>query len=258
MRQQLVIGIGVVITVVVLVSVFRIPLPSMVAGVVQPVAVQLHSLGVGVRTTVTDLVANNQDMRIAELENELREQRLRTVVAEQNQRELAELRAHFELEDELDIPDKTARIVNYHAHPSRAMVRIAVGSEDGIAPGMPVLAEGVVIGVTENVSRRSSEVALVHDSEFRALATLSRNDTAGLIRGQIGQGARLEQIPSGSEIEVGDNIVTSGLDGTYPPGLLIGSVASMVEDADSVFMQAVIRHPVDFRFRSTVTVLLYE
>ena len=104
-------------------------------------------------------------------------------------------------------------------------VYIDKGREDGIRPNMPVLAPEGLIGKTLSVTAHESLVILIVDTNFGANARVRGERDTGLVRGR-GSADPLTMILIGknSEVEVGDEVTTSGLDEIYPPAIPIGDV----------------------------------
>ena len=104
-------------------------------------------------------------------------------------------------------------------------VYIDKGREDGVRPNMPVLAPEGLIGKTLSVTAHESLVVLLVDTNFGANARVRGERDTGLVRGR-GSADPLTMILIGknSEVEVGDEVATSGLDEIYPPAIPIGEV----------------------------------
>jgi rod shape-determining protein MreC len=74
--------------------------------------------------------------------------------------------------------------------------------------------------------------------------------------GNLRQGVVVELLPSDTPIAEGDLVVTSGLGGNYPPGILIGSVQSLEQRLQSPFQKAVLQPAAHLRSLDTVLVLI--
>lgn len=171
--------------------------------------------------------------RLEAAEDEVTRLRLRTIGQERLEAENRQLREElaFMRTHELDIV--MADIINYQPDGSRDMLRINLGSEDGITPQMAVVSNGVLVGVVKEVMPRSAGVLLVSDVSFRAVVEVG--ETSGVMRGQVGGGMIVERLPRNQGIKSGDLVITSGQDGVFPPGLLIGSVRSLAQAPGGIF-----------------------
>jgi rod shape-determining protein MreC len=122
-------------------------------------------------------------------------------------------------------------------------VRLDKGSGDGIAPGMAVLSVEGLVGRTVEVSEHTCDVLLLSDPACKVSAQIARTGSFGVVAGRgpswKGQAiCRMEFINKNDEIRPGDEIITSGLGGVYPRGLLVGYVDRVVTDASGLFQYA--------------------
>ena len=133
-------------------------------------------------------------------------------------------------------------------------VRIDAGAADGIAEGMPVVANadgagalaGTVISVTDDTAR----VRFIVDTRSVVIAVDQETRALGEVRGQAGGQLVMSDIPVTEQIEAGGTIVSAGLTyGTeasrYPGGLLIGTVQAVEEDANALTQTAFVRPAFD-------------
>ena len=113
------------------------------------------------------------------------------------------------------------------------------GSQEGIAPGMPVIDEGGVVGQVIRVTPFSSEAALLTDEQLAIPAQLIRNGLRLIAFGSTVPGkVEVRYFSSDADIKVGDVLVTSGVGGGFPSGLSVGTVQSVERDAASGFARA--------------------
>ena len=105
----------------------------------------------------------------------------------------------------------------------------------GIKSGNPVVIENSLIGVVEEVLQNSSIVRLVTSSQFSATAVDIdvEPNIEGVANGQFGTSIVLDRILPNEQVKVGDTIVTSGKDGLFIPGLVIGQISEVSGDAAS-------------------------
>lgn len=109
---------------------------------------------------------------------------------------------------------------------------LAVGSDDGIAPDMPVIGGAGLVGRTTEVGRHASRVLLITDPLSRVPVIIERTGQAGLAAGQ-GQPTLLliDRVGADVPLLAGDRVVTSGDGGVYPPGVLVAVVVNPRADA---------------------------
>lgn len=101
------------------------------------------------------------------------------------------------------------------------------------------------MGVTETVQTETSEVLLLNDPVFRTTVMIGENNAEGLLVGEI-SGVFIDKVPITNQIESGQPVFTSGLDGYTQRGWLIGQVADVSQPADEVFYKITIATPVSF------------
>ncbi|WVN41845.1 rod shape-determining protein MreC [beta proteobacterium MWH-UniP1] len=118
------------------------------------------------------------------------------------------------------------------------------GSQHGIAPGHPVINAQGVVGQVVRVSPITAEVSLVTDPSLVIPVSLPRSSSRTVAVGAgDGQQVELRYLNINAEVEPGDILVTSGLDGLYPPGLPVAKV-SRVKRAGSGQFSNVLSAPV--------------
>ncbi len=122
------------------------------------------------------------------------------------------------------------------------------GSDDGVAPDMPVVAsDGVLIGKIFKVERTTSVALLLTDTRSRVGASVQNSvRTQGVIQGKRGLSLEMRLIPQNEELTAGDMIITSGIEPLTPRGLLIGRITSVETQEKSPFKTATISSPVAY------------
>jgi len=138
-------------------------------------------------------------------------------------------------------------------------VYIDKGREDGLRPNMPVLAPEGLIGKTLSVTAHESLVVLLVDTNFGANARVRDARDTGLVRGR-GSADPLTMILIGknSDVEVGDEVTTSGLDKIFPPAIPIGEVIRAEVQGGQASKTIDIEPYVDFAKLDKVMVLMPE
>lgn len=110
------------------------------------------------------------------------------------------------------------------------------GSQEGVSPGLAVLDRTGVIGQVTRVFPWASEVTLITDKEQAVPIQVLRSGLRGVTFG-IGYDGQLELrfMPVNADVQNGDLLVTSGIDGTYPRGLPVATVANIERNAAYAF-----------------------
>ena len=145
-------------------------------------------------------------------------------------------------------------VIGGGASPSFRTLTIDKGTQDGVRADMAVIAPGGVVGRVVLPTARAAKVQLLIDGEAGAGAMIERSRVQGVIEG-TGDGLRLVHVPGTADIKVGDTVVTSGIEGFYPKGLVIGQIQSAERSAGE-YSQVVIRPAVDYSSLEAVLVVL--
>jgi len=142
-----------------------------------------------------------------------------------------------------DTVDQAAVVVEVLYEPADSFQQRLVfnkGSRAGLAPGMPVIDEGGVVGQIVRVTPHASEAALVTDERVSVPVQVLRNGLRLIAFGSNTPG-RIEVrfLAANADIQEGDTIVTSGVGGLFPAGLPVAKVLTVERDTASGFARAV-------------------
>jgi len=135
-----------------------------------------------------------------------------------------------------------------------------VGEKDGVRKDDPVLNADGLVGRVMEVYDTSCVVMSIIDSRSAAAALVERTRDNGVVQGSLyltdsSELLRMYYLPEGSELSMGDRVITSGLDGIYPKGLYIGSILSISRERSAGDSYVVVDTAVDFAHLETVLVL---
>ncbi len=148
-----------------------------------------------------------------------------------------------------------ANITNRFSDPFSDTVRIDRGANDEIKPGMVVLsARGSLLGTVTDTTANTASIRLVTDSRSRVASTVQETQVTGSVEGAADRKLSFRFAETGDDIAVGDTIVTSGLGGNYPPGILIGRVSAVSGTAQDLFRNVEIEPTVRVSTAQTVLV----
>ncbi|MDO6726196.1 MAG: rod shape-determining protein MreC [Cognatishimia sp.] len=110
--------------------------------------------------------------------------------------------------------------------PFRQSVLLNIGARDGIVDGWATMDGIGLVGRVSGVGQSSSRVILLTDSSSRIPATIQPSGQTALIVGDNSLAPHIDFLENADQIRPGDRVVSSGDGGVFPPGLLIGQVAS--------------------------------
>jgi rod shape-determining protein MreC len=212
------------------------PLQRSTAAVGRTVAASWHD--------VAELVgARNENValrgRVRRLEEDL--DRLSEVDLEN-----ARLRKLLEFRETLRGEVLTARVIGRDATGFARTLTIDRGEADGVARGAAALAPEGVVGQIFLASRHAARVLLVSDHNSGVDALVQRTRARGIVQGTVDAGCALKYVKRTEDVQVGDALVTSGLDGIFPKGLPIGRVVAIDKRGQGLFQSAEVAPRVDF------------
>lgn len=197
------------------------------------------------------LYRENQALK-RELEQLRLESRRQAEMLEAGKR-LAEL---LELKQQLPYPAVAARILVYNPSLFARSAIIDKGRRDGIVPDCAVLAAGGVVGRVTFSTKDTAEVQLITAARAAAGVTLTATGTHGVISGTGSDLLLLNYVPPEVNVSMGEMVVTSGLDGIYPPGLVVGRILAIKRG--SIFREIWLEPAVELKKLREVLVILKE
>ena len=161
----------------------------------------------------------------------------RSARVEQLAAENARLRALLELKPSLAVRSQAAEILYEAADPYSRKVFIDRGLAQAVALASPVIDEQGVIGQVTRVYALTSEVTLLadKDSAIPVLNPRTQQRSAAFGAGGASGTMELRFTSANADIQPGDLLQTSGIDGIYPPGLPVAKVASVERRVESGF-----------------------
>lgn len=155
---------------------------------------------------------------------------------EQLQLENTKLRELLGLRERLTVPSQAAQVLYDAADPYSRKVILDRGLVQQLRAGSPVLDASGVLGQVTRVYAVTSEVTLITDAEQAIPVLNARTGLRAVAFGDPGaSGLELRYISANADIEVGDLLTTSGVDGVYPPGLPVAKVTKIDRRSDSAF-----------------------
>lgn len=131
------------------------------------------------------------------------------------------------------------------------------GEKDGVKVNMPVIfSRGLLVGRVVETYRSTAKVLLAVDSSSVIPAIVQNTSRpSGLIKGEHGTGLLMETIPQDKTLNKGDLVITSGLGGDFPKGLVIGQVEEVKNSDNQLFKEARVQPLVDFNKLEMVFVI---
>lgn len=142
---------------------------------------------------------------------------------------------------------KVVRIAARYPSNFSSTIILDKGQKSGLKIDDVIVVDAGLVGRVCDVSNNTSRVILLCDRNFCASAIVSRSRQVGMVYGTGDGYCKLRYLPLESDIEVGDEIVTSGFSDIFPKGLFIGRVYKIVEEPNGLGVYALLIPAVDIR-----------
>ncbi len=204
------------------------------------------------------LVDVKEDNERLQLDNTRLREETRSLRAQARENE--RLRDLLQLRQRLGGDSISAEVVAKDISPFFRVLRIRVdrGVRDRVHTGMPVVSAQGLVGQIRRVSGRHSDVLLTVDQESAIDVTVQRTGARGMLRG-TGESnrylSRIQYLQRSDEVEVGDEVYTSGLGRRFPASILIGRVTRVERQDFGLYQQVEVRPSVDFSALEEVLIL---
>ncbi|BDB22736.1 rod shape-determining protein MreC [Cupriavidus sp. TA19] len=200
------------------------------------------------------LASENRELRhnaVQQAEASVRQAQLE---AENNQ-----LRKLLGLARQSATPVTSAEILYDARDPYSQRIVIDKGSQQGMRAGYPVIDERGVVGQVTRVSPFQSEVTLLTDKDQAIPVQVVRNGLRSVAFGGARAGhLDLRFMAAAADLQQGDLLVTSGLDGTYPPGLPVAKIVQIERKADTAFSRIYCEPVAGVRAHRQLLVVRYD
>ncbi|MCC4614269.1 rod shape-determining protein MreC [Xanthomonas campestris pv. esculenti] len=180
--------------------------------------------------THAQLVEETRDLRNQLLVANARLTRLQTAALDN-----AQLRELLNVAERRGLDVQLAPILDIDLDPTRQRLLLDAGSRDGVLMGQAVIDAGGLMGQVIEVTPLHSTVLLLTDPDHAVPVSVARNGVRLIVYGR-GDRLELRDIPLSAGVQVGDEIVTSGLGGRFPAGFPVGKVSELHPDDTHAFL----------------------
>ena len=224
------------------------PLQRVLSDTTRPLADWVNNL-----TDAGALSEENQQLRA---ENE----RLTNDLALARENAIAQERADDLNAVQAAFPDDVfvaAGVVQRDATNSRSLVAIDKGSSDGVREGMIIVTEGrSLVGTVSKVLDDYAWVTLITDPKSAVSAMVQESRAEGVVAGNYEGDLIMEFVGQGAVVKEGDFVITSGIGGGYPEGVVIGRVSSVEKTEQDLFQEVSVDHLASLTDLEDVLVLM--
>jgi rod shape-determining protein MreC len=140
---------------------------------------------------------------------------------------------------------------------SRTLI-LSEGTTDRLKRNMAVISTAGVVGRLIAVSPDASRVLLINDHNSAVDTFDQRSRARGIIAGVVDDGLVMKYVDRTEDVKAGDVVITSGMDGIFPRGLLVGEVVKVSQEGPGLFLNVQVKPAVDFRKLEQVLVLTQQ
>jgi rod shape-determining protein MreC len=208
----------------------------------------------GVWFSYVDLRGVRQDN--GRLQERLRDVEMRLMERQRDAEEAARLRELLELRQILPHDTLVAQVIVRDALQWFRILTVDKGSRHGVVKDAAVISSTGVVGRVIRVGPSAAQVQLLLDQQSGVGARIERSRVTGVVSGQVSpQSATpdaaagdlvMKFVPMLADVVEGDVVVTSGLEGMFPPGLVVGRVSSVVRGGNGLFKEVRVTASADF------------
>lgn len=175
---------------------------------------------------------------------------------ESTKKENEELREQLKLLPREKFDLESGFVIGQDPQSLGSWIMIDKGDTTGVKKGMPVIvSSGILIGRVEDVFLSSSRVNLLTSPTSSVNVEDTETSARGVIRGAFGLGLVMDMVSQTEVLKEDDQIVTSGLGGSVPKGLLIGKIEKIMSSGDGLYQQAVVSPRVRYTKLDVVSVI---
>jgi rod shape-determining protein MreC len=164
----------------------------------------------------------------------------------------------LELKESLPPPVLTSRIIGRDPSLWFKTVIIDRGSADGVKRGMPAVTVEGIVGQVMNTSPNHSKVLLATDPSSAIDVLIQPSRVQGIIKGKGRDSFDLQYVLRNTDVQKGDQVITSGLGGVFPKGLAVGTVSQVVKNRRGMFQNIEIEPAVDFSRLEYLLIMMQE
>ncbi len=169
--------------------------------------------------------------------------------------EAQRLQKLFALKDNLEHSVIAARVIDKSLSALYKTILINRGSSHGIKAGMPVINDQGVVGRVVEVSWHTSRILLIIDEKSNIDAAIQDNRAQGILQGDGSSGCHIKYVSTLEDVKAGDTVVSSGLAGVFPKGLILGTVQYVDRKEGGLFQKIMVNPAVDIGKMEEVLVL---
>ncbi len=201
--------------------------------------------------------------RISQIKNQNENLKSENIILKSENAKLEEVKNENRiLRDQLDLKEEKGNfdliasdVVGVGVDDFNEIIVINKGKKDGVRKNSAVISEQFLIGRVINIYPNSSQVQLITSVDSIVNGLIQESRAKGIVKGEIGYGLKMESITKKAEVREGQTVITSGLGGGFPKGLIIGYVDEVLSSQGDIFSSANLVNPINFNDLEIVFVI---
>jgi rod shape-determining protein MreC len=166
------------------------------------------------------------------------------------------LRALLNFKKSIATPLLPAQLVAFDPSGWFQTILIDKGRNDGVVKDMAVVSAEGLVGRVIGVSNRHAKVLLILDGNSAVDAYIQRSRARGVLVGLGRELCLLQYVQRNEDVQVGDQVISSGMGGVFPKGLLVGTVEEVVRGSSGLFQRVEVEPAVNFGRLEEVLVVI--
>lgn len=164
------------------------------------------------------------------------------------------------LEFRKDLPSEiiSAQIIGKDTTSWFQSILLNKGADSGVKANQPVVTSKGLVGKVMRTTMSTALVELITDKNSRVAAMVQKNRTEAILRGQSSPICVMDYLDRDADIEVGDYVISSGMGGIFPKGLMLGIITKVERESYGLFQYAEVTPQVPFSMLEEVLILKTE
>jgi len=232
--------------------------PKIIAlKIIMPIEITANNFVVSTRGFILKIInIKNLQKENAELKKELDNKEAQIAALLEAKKENDSLRKDLGFKINSGFETLAATVIMYDPIATKQLIIVNKGEKDGVKKGMAVVSEGALVGKVVETENEFSKILLITDLSSAVPVLIQNSTITGIVKGQIGYGLHLEKVPQDDPLKQGQVVVSSGLGGDYPKGIIIGKIDKVEKSSDAIFQEASIRPEVNFKMLERVLIII--
>jgi rod shape-determining protein MreC len=234
-----------------------------VQGAVHVIVAPVSAAGEFVASPVRGFFAWTRDLgvsrsQLAELRNQNERLRSRVAALEEDRLENVRLRELVKLAQTEELKSVAARVIGRPTNSWEGVITIDRGTRDGVAKNLAVIGPRGLLGQTVEVTGSTAKVRLITDQRSGVAALVQSSRATGVVRGNLKGGLDLLYVSRTKPVKRGDVVVTSGLGGVFPKGIVIGEVVEVDNSSGMLYQRISVKPSADIADLEEVLIVMHR